>query len=1028
MPIDLSREQQEEESPTEVIAEEDHAIDCSTEHRDKPEDPEPDTVAVEASPPPSGSKELEDASESAADPPAQQSDEVTEDCLQIASSLAAVPITAEAPEPTMDASDPARDPEAGNGTEMVDAPSTTEEHPDDRRVSFAPGTPEPKPTARKKKGTKGKKKRVAVPMDSLPPDVMAMLDGAFDDLPPPPPPPPPAPPAVDECLVAPDEATADSPSDEVSPLEDTAKLNSPAAAALDESTQQDTNLDEAPFESEKPLDGFQDGPTEEAAPELSLPPVDANDSAPLETPEADAESDHPAALPAAPPPPENLSVEEIPSRKKSSKSGKDKDRSKKKSKTKSIEAAGLGIDFLPPVPNLEDIFDHLPPPPPPPPEFDIGEAVQGEYVDVTTHEGAIDALDQPACAGDVSLAADPESENSEDSKPNVPETPSAEAPSAPEVDDEVSPSTEPDKPSKADESPESTTLVAAASPADSGVGLEEMEQDPFSTEDAKLDGVQDTLDEKDSGEQSGSAVDVPEADEKAVEVADEVAEEALADTPAEEQLAEEPADELPPVEDAPALEPEPEEHATEEPVADAPAAEEPVADAPAAEEPAADAPAAEEPAANGAAVENTIAKDLVGDIAADTEATNTDSDDAHGEDGAPAAESGSGPNEEDQLPPPSEDAPAETTTLDTGASEGCADEASAEPDLEVVPQSEEPTGPNLDVPGTVEEVVPPEALEVPAAEEQAAHETPTGSLEDPEAVAPPSPNLSKGSSHESHRRKADHWERKHADNALKEVLEDTKVLLRSHASKGKEGVRIADQPRRSRRLSFAAEEDEERRRRRALRKAAATARLVEEERRLIEEEERRRIRHEARKAARKAAAEETARIAREEAEAAARREAEIRRRKHRSRDEDRDSHSARPRREAKAVLPVTSVPGLPKALSLAKGESVHKTPLIRTHGGAYRPASDQPLSPETTRHKRDTLSKEVLNGRPKGEGVEGPAPSSSGSKTHRRHRHHNSNSERPSRSSRDSDRERGSKQPVVDERPRGFFGALMRSF
>ena len=40
-----------------------------------------------------------------------------------------------------------------------------EEHGDERRVSFAPGTPEPKPTSRKKKstkGTKGKKKKASV--------------------------------------------------------------------------------------------------------------------------------------------------------------------------------------------------------------------------------------------------------------------------------------------------------------------------------------------------------------------------------------------------------------------------------------------------------------------------------------------------------------------------------------------------------------------------------------------------------------------------------------------------------------------------------------------------------------------------------------------------------------------------------------------------------------------------------------------------------------------------------------------------
>ncbi|KAK1068837.1 hypothetical protein LTR74_005293 [Friedmanniomyces endolithicus] len=283
-------------------------------------------------------------------------------------------------------------------------------------------------------------------------------------------------------------------------------------------------------------------------------------------------------------------------------------------------------------------------------------------------------------------------------------------------------------------------------------------------------------------------------------------------------------------------------------------------------------------------------------------------------------------------------------------------------------------------------------------------------------VAPPSPTLSKGG---SYKHRADHWQRKHDTKRTSTDAKPEKASpSKRNSGHSKEDPRSADRPHRSRRQSQPTEDETERRRRREARKAEESTRIREEERKMAEEDEARRIRHEARRARRKAAAEEEAEAMRQNAEAIAYQEAEARRTRHEERE--RGGETARPRR--------------------ARRESVTKAPLF------FRTASDLPSE---RRRGKDSARGSRNDGRPVSKRSSSPAPplpraeemlagpseqpasaaaeagprSSDGSKSLHRHRE-TADGDRPRSSRRES--ERSGRRPVMEERPRSFFGSLMR--
>ncbi|KAK3678879.1 hypothetical protein LTR78_001332 [Recurvomyces mirabilis] len=209
----------------------------------------------------------------------------------------------------------------------------------DKSVHFAPGTPDPKPTVRKKKSTKGtkskSKKRVEVQIASLPDDILAIVDGDIqDNLIPVPETPMIVPALVDSDEHPVEEALTDIDAVEATPVIDAGK--EPESAAM-------------------------------------VPVVD-------EAPAAD---------------PPAVQTEEVTSSKKKDSarsSSRNKDKAKKKnSKSKAakdrvpVAAAGLGIELAlpsdpPAVLDLDDILNNLPPPPPPPPPG-AEAAVEGPAVE-----------------------------------------------------------------------------------------------------------------------------------------------------------------------------------------------------------------------------------------------------------------------------------------------------------------------------------------------------------------------------------------------------------------------------------------------------------------------------------------------------------------------------------------------------------------------------------------------------------------------------------------------------------------------
>ncbi|KAK0270003.1 hypothetical protein LTR35_014469 [Friedmanniomyces endolithicus] len=208
-------------------------------------------------------------------------------------------------------------------------------------------------------------------------------------------------------------------------------------------------------------------------------------------------------------------------------------------------------------------------------------------------------------------------------------------------------------------------------------------------------------------------------------------------------------------------------------------------------------------------------------------------------------------------------------------------------------------------------------------------------------VAPPSPTLSKGG---SYKHRTDHWQRKHDSKRVSTDAKPEKASpSKRNSGNSREEPRSADRPHRSRRQSQPTEDETERRRQKEARKAEESARIREEERKMAEEDEARRIRHEARRARRKAAAEEEAEAMRQKAETIAYREAEARRRRHKERE--RSGETARPRR--------------------TRRESVTKAPLF------FRTGSDQPSE---RRRGNDSARGSRNDDRPVSKPSSSPAP------------------------------------------------------
>ncbi|KAK5108672.1 hypothetical protein LTR62_008077 [Meristemomyces frigidus] len=289
-------------------------------------------------------------------------------------------------------------------------------------------------------------------------------------------------------------------------------------------------------------------------------------------------------------------------------------------------------------------------------------------------------------------------------------------------------------------------------------------------------------------------------------------------------------------------------------------------------------------------------------------------------------------------------------------------------------------------------------------------------------VAPPSPTLSKSS---SHRHRADYWARKPAKRQSTSNSKETKPekgTSSTRESRSSKEVSRNDRPRpTSRRYSTTAEEEAERRARRAARKAEETsretARILAEERKRAYEEELAAIRHEARRAARKAAAAEAAKIVREEAEAIAREEAEARRRRREGRE--RGSEAQRPRRERRDSV---NIPPPSFLRTSSEQQSKNRTsddrPRSSRNSDGHRPSSSRRTTSPTQSRKAAPFA--TVDATPSSEA--GPA-SSNGTSSHQRRSPERSSGNRRRKTETRGDRPSGSK-----EKPRGLLGALFRSF
>ncbi|KAK3651456.1 hypothetical protein LTR56_005598 [Elasticomyces elasticus] len=983
-------------------------------------------------------------------------DEEMEHTLDMPGSFDMLPPAAPTPPPMAplgDCGDGSIDVPANLSLDMPDdLPESTNT---DKSVHFAPGTPEPKPTSRKKKSSKGtkSKKRISVPIDSLPDDIVAIVDEAISSVPLP----------VLDALGGIDVVNAEpsnEPGELVPDLGDKTALDDGEAVAAEQAA---TIIDVTP---EPPIE---ETSIVEPGPDVSGVVFEVLPSEPTEPPTTEVSK---------------------PKKKSSKSSGKDKDKSKKKSKVKDMIQSfeGIGTDVVPP-PALPDLVIDVPPPPPP--------AVEAE----TVQESVEDSEGQEYLTSPAGPAA-PEQEASpivatESSLPDVEIDVTSDVP-VPEyepVDGDEQHAT-PEAAITSDIDPSALPIVEAA-PEEVGTHEVDAQEDSIKAVVQGID-VEIVPDESDTLESSQKVTDDPVADSEGLithddgpnasndgPVDDELQDSAttahdpdaaeIADTPppAPESVESTPTDESTPAqeldpspaetvsiededtaddetavvseesstdldivaEESPTAESTPEEPDVEETSADK--VEEPavvdvyIADGPAAD---ADGSHVEDDAAKHPEIETAVVEDAVIEEVAIEEAVVEAPKDESTEPMEAVSDPVSDETAVESRPAAEEptEAPAESPSEDTGTAEH--KDADLPSDIAEAEASFEATKASNPEPVTEESVEPPadakdetQAVETPSAPESIPPEQPaeTATIADAPAVqeetplnsppAPPSPTLSKGG---SHKHKADRWERKHELKRTSTDIKPDKASSSKRSSRhSKEEPRSADRPHRSRRHTMPAEDEAERKKRREARKAEELARIMEEERRKADEEELRQIRHEARRAARKAAAEEAAKIAREEAEAVARDEAERRRKRREARDrkEEAARPPPRPRRESVTKAPLFIRTSGDQPRERRREETSH-----RGSRHSDRPSSKRGTSP-TSKSSKDAGQSNDASSTPTE-----PAPASlTGSKSHRSHREAE-DGERARSSRRES--ERHSRRPVVEEKPRSFFGSLLRRF
>ncbi|KAK4908417.1 hypothetical protein LTR49_022685 [Elasticomyces elasticus] len=929
----------------------------------------------------------------------------------------------------------------------------------DKTVHFAPGTPEPKPTSRKKKSSKGtkSKKRISVPIDSLPDDIVAIVDETIGSV---------SIPVLEERNDLVDVQPSTEPGEPVQVL----------------------GAESAP-------DGGEVVAAEQAAAIVHVIPEPLIEETSVVEPGPDVSGIIVEVLPNEHIEPSMAEVSK-PKKKSSKSSGKDKDKSKKKLKVKDMIQTfeGLGTDMVPP-PALPDLVIDVPPPPPPAVEAEtVQESVEESEGQESLTLPADVATSEPASPPIVALADveddagsdgpirehEPVKEDEQHATPEVAITSDIDASALPIVE------AAPEEVGIHEEDPEGGSVEPTAQDIDVDIvpdesdtleSSEKVTDDRVADDEGSInhdDGLSVSIDEPVDDELQDSATahdpdaaetaDIPPPDPDSVDSTPTDESTAIQDidpSPAEAVSIEDDstgADETAVVneesnsgfdesefgQETLVAESAPEEPAIEETSADK--VEEPVVveisidNGPTAD---ADESHAEDDAAKHPEIETTVIEDVVIEEVVVEEAVvegvfvENVVVEAPKDESIEPMEAVSDPvlDETAIESSPVVEEPAETLAEISSEDTGTAEQKDADlpSDIAEAEALPEDTADNKPEPATEESVEPPadandetQAVEMPSAPEITPSEQPAtepATIADAPAVqeetpsnsppAPPSPTLSKGG---SHKHKADRWERKHELKRTSTDIKPDKPSSSKRSSRhSKEEPRSADRPHRSRRHTMPAEDEAERTKRREARKAEELARTMEEERRKADEEELRQIRHEARRAARKAAAEEAAKIAREEAEAVAREEAERRRKRREARDrkEEAARPPPRPRRDSVTKAPLFIRTSGDQPRERRREETSH-----RSSRHSERPSSKRGSSP-TSKSSKDAGQSNDASSTP----TEPVSSSSTGSKSHRSHREAE-DGERPRSSRRDS--ERHSRRPVVEEKPRSFFGSLLR--
>jgi hypothetical protein len=312
----------------------------------------------------------------------------------------------------------------------------------------------------------------------------------------------------------------------------------------------------------------------------------------------------------------------------------------------------------------------------------------------------------------------------------------------------------------------------------------------------------------------------------------------------------------------------------------------------------------------------------------------------------------------------------------------------------------------------------------------------------PEPAAPPSPALSKDSS----RRKQGGWTRQHKASADVSKANDNVDSKKSHrSSRTDSGAR--EERHRSRRYSMTAEEEAERRQRRRARKVEEEAERAEEDR---QKKLRREIEKASLKAATKAAAEEARKLVREKDED------KKRRRRRDSVVKESESVPLRkidPEQTVEIGSPKLQRPIIPKVLTDTNGESFTRAGLlVRTSSDAHRASVESPRRPRRETQPTSSPLLYEVSGSGKVERTRrahrsgdkprdrSDLPSTSrdagteGSSSRHPSRRQADNitpeeqRERPHRSRRES--ERRERRPSVKEKEKksSFFGSIMKAF